>query len=214
MCKLSRIEGCYRRHNAGRIVQGDILKDIMFIEWDTSNSDPNDITFIKNKLVYAVILSQDCDLDHDFKNRNNHNAEKQDAYLQSILVCPAYLKEVFKAGDHLKGQQDARDESFDVPQGFDLQMEPKGGDNWKKILKNLDPRYHSLQGDPQFQVPDLIIDFKHYYALPVTYLYKIYESHHDLHYVASLEELFRESLCQRFSFYLSRIGLPEIKKGA
>jgi hypothetical protein len=209
VCKLSRIENHYRKHNVGRVVQGDILKDIMFFEWDIASSDPNDISLIENNLRYVVVFSQDCDLDHDFKNRSNQNAEKQDAYLQSILVCPAYLKEDFKAGEHLKKQQNARDE-YDgrLQQGSDLQMETKGGDNWKRILKNLDPRYHSLQGDEQFLVPDLIIDFKHYYTLPVNYLYRIYEGH----YVASLEELFRESLCQRFSFYLSRIGLPEINK--
>jgi hypothetical protein len=192
VCKLSRIENYYRKHYAGRVVQGDILKDIMFIEWDIASSDPNDVSFVKNNLPYIVILSQDCDLDHDYKNRNDQNAEKQDAYLQSVLVCPAYLKEIFKAGDHLKG--------------FDMRMETKGGDNYKKILKNLDHRYHFLQGDQRFQIPDLIIDFKHYYTLPINFLYRIY----DRQYVASLEELFRESLCQRFSFYLSRIGLPEI----
>jgi len=194
VCKLSRIDSCYRKHNAGRIVQGDILKDIIFIEWDIASTDMKDISLIKNNLPYIVILSQDCDLDNDFKNRKDENAEKHDAYLQSILVCPAYLKADFKSGNHLKS--------------LDMQMETKGGDNWKKILKNIDPRYHSLQGDARCQIPDLIIDFKHYYTVPVNYLYGIYP----MHYVASLEELFRESLCQRFSFYLSRIGLPEINE--
>lgn len=194
MCKLSKIESHYRKHNAGRVVQGDILKDIMFVEWDLLGPDPSDVSYITNNLPYIIVLSQDCDLDHDYKNRHNECAEKQDAYLQSILVCPAYLAEDLKAGVHLKG--------------FDLIMEKKGGDNYKKIQRNLDPRYHYLLGDPEFQMPNLIIDFKHYYTLPVNFLYRIYGSR----YVASLEELFRESLCQRFSFYLSRIGLPEINQ--
>jgi hypothetical protein len=214
VCKLSRIESCYHKHNTGRVVQGDILKDIMFIEWDIVNSDPNDISFIENKLSYAVILSQDCDLDHDFKNRNDRNAEKQDAYLQSILVCPAYLMAIFKDGNHLKRHRDASEGLIDDLQGFNPQMEPKGGDNWKKILKNRDTRYHFLQEDQQFGVPDLILDFKHYYTLPVNYLYKIYQNYYESHYVASLGALFRECLCQRFSFYLSRIGLPEIRRDA
>jgi hypothetical protein len=192
VCKLSRIDNYYRKHNAGRAVQGDILKDIMFIEWDVTGTDEKDITFIKNDLPYIVILSQDCDLDHDYKNRIDQNTEKQDAYLQSILVCPAYLMAEFKEGNHLKKLK--------------MQMERKGGDNWKKIQKNIDPRYHYLPGKTQFQIPDLILDFKHYYTIPVNFVYKVYPTH----YVASLEELFRESLCQRFSFYLSRIGLPDI----
>lgn len=192
MYQLSRIETYYRKHNAGRAVQGDILRDIKFIDWDISGSDPNDITLNEIDLPYVVILSQDCDLENDFKNRNMENPEKHDAYLKSILVCPAYLMENLKDGVHLKS--------------FGLKMEKKGGDNWKKIKKNLDPRYHYLMGDARYQIPDLIIDFKHYYTLPVKFLYGIYSTH----YIASLEELFRESLCQRFSFYLSRIGLPNI----
>ncbi len=193
VCQLSRINKYYRMHNAGRVVQGDILKDVMSIEWDITSEDTNDISLItKINFPYILILSQDCDLDHDFKNRNDQDAEKHDAYLQSILVCPAYLMAEFKDGVHLKE--------------LEMQMEKKGGDNWKKIKKNLDPRYHYLPSYTQFQIPELIIDFKHYYTVPVKFLYQVYPKH----YVASIEELFRESLCQRFSFYLSRIGLPEL----
>jgi len=62
-------------HNAGRVVQGDILKDVMSIEWDITSEDTNDISLItKINFPYILILSQDCDLDHDFKNRNDQDA--------------------------------------------------------------------------------------------------------------------------------------------
>ena len=32
------------------------------------------------------------------------------------------------------------------------------------------------------------------------------------HYIGSMKELYREDLSQRFAYYLSRIGLPEIEK--
>jgi hypothetical protein len=35
---------------------------------------------------------------------------------------------------------------------------------------------------------------------------------HAEHYLATFNKLFRESLSQRFSNYLSRIGLPELKQ--
>ena len=194
MCILSQIRSYYRENDSGRIVQGDILKDVIFIEWNIDDSDHNNYTYDPKELPYVVILSQDCDLLSDYNNRKDINAEKHDAYLQSILVCPAYLAKELRAGTHLKD--------------FDLIMQKKNSDKYSGIKDNLDPRYHYLQGNPGLQIPELVVDFKHYYTLPRNYIYNIHNSNQ---YVASLSELFRESLCQRFSFYLSRIGLPEIE---
>jgi len=195
MCILSQIKTYYRKNDSGRVVQGDILKDIIFIEWSIGDSDHNSYKYDPKELPYVVILSQDCDLLSDYNNRKDINAEKHDAYLQSILVCPAYLAKELRAGTHLED--------------FDLIMERKNSDKYSAIKDNLDPRYHYLHGDPGIQIPELVVDFKHYYTLPRNYIYAIHDSDQ---YVASLNELFRESLCQRFSFYLSRIGLPEINK--
>lgn len=188
MVKLSKIDGRYRRLDAGRILQGDILRDVDFVY----TADDEKEVVIKYFLPYMIILSQDCDLEQDFKNRNENDSQKHDAYLQSILVCPAYLSDHFREGDHLKE--------------FELKMEYKNSQKFSAIKRNLDPRYHYLDQDPNLQVPNLIVDFKHYYTLPVDFLYKIYGAH----YIASLNELFREAISQRFSFYFSRIGLPEL----
>lgn len=193
MCILSQIKTYYRKNDSGRVVQGDILKDVIFIEWDLGDLDPDDYKYEPKELPYIIILSQDCDLLSDYNNRQDINAEKHDAYLQSILVCPAYLATELRAGTHLHD--------------FDLVMERKNSEKYGSIRNNTDPRYHYLCGDPGLQIPELIVDFKHYYTLPRSYVYNLYNRDK---YVASLNELFRESICQRFSFYLSRIGLPVI----
>jgi hypothetical protein len=111
------------------------------------------------------------------------------------LVCPAYGWQEFIDGIHLKD--------------YKLKMEEISSTEQKKKIKQQQvPRFHYLEEDSEKQIPPLVIDFKHYYTLPVEFLRHIYKKH----YAYSLEELFRESLSQRFSFYLSRIGLPEIKK--
>ena len=75
---------------------------------------------------------------------------------------------------------------------------------WNFIKNNQDPRYHFLRKDLDLQVPELVIDFKHYYTIPRDFLYEKIEHH----YLGTMSELFREFLSQRFAFYLSRIGLP------
>ena len=193
MSTLSQIDSPYRKHSPERIVQGDILRDIIFLEWDLNEGNPQKSPVIDKNLPYIVILTQDCDLEQDFKNRRDKDAEKHDKFLQSILVCPAYISEQFKKGVHLEE--------------FGLKMETFNSDRYSVIKQNNNARYHFLEkSSREYQIQELVLDFKHYYTIPVTVLNKIYKKH----YVASLNELFREALSQRFSYYLDRIGLPDM----
>ena len=193
MCLLSQINTYYRKHNADRIVQGDILREVKFADWDWDTKKGN-IEIYEKVLPYIVIITQDCDLDQDFKYRTT-TTKNNDKLLQSILVCPAYGWEDFIKGDHLID--------------FNLKMETINSSNQRNLIKHQQVlRYHYLETDSENQMPALVIDFKHYYTLPVEFLRYIYKKH----YVSPMNELFRESLSQRFSFYLSRIGLPEIRK--
>tara|TARA_B100000315_G_scaffold134234_1_gene123648 strand:+ start:26 stop:499 length:474 start_codon:yes stop_codon:yes gene_type:complete len=141
-------------------------------------------------LPFAVLLSQDCDLEADFKCREQ-TIGNQDKYLLSLLVCPAFNIGEFANGTHFANWQ----------------MEPQSSKLIEKIQKNdTHKRFHFLSKNTEFFVPDLVLDFKHFFTLPRDYLYS---QEKDV-YVASLSELFREELSQRFSNYLSRIGLPEL----
>jgi hypothetical protein len=195
MCVLSRISNYYRKYDAERIVQGDILRAVKFRDWDW-DTKKNDIIIYEKKLPYITILTQDCDLEQDYRYRTTE-VKNQDKFLQPILVCPAYGWEDFIKGDHLVD--------------YKLKMEIiSSSDQKKKIKQQQIPRYHYLEEDLENQISPLVIDFKHYYTFPVEFLRHIYKEH----YAYSMEELFREALSQRFSFYLSRIGLPEINRVA
>jgi len=195
MSAKSLIERRYRSHTKERIVQGDILRDLTFFEWNGFQDEGLEKfkPLKRRKLPYLVVLSQDCDLERDFENRNDIDMEDQDKFLQSVLACPAYIAEEVRKGTHLAELK--------------LTMQSLNKDSWRKVKINSDPRYHYLKKDSDYQIPNLVVDFKHYYTIRRDVLYELYLNH----YLASLNELFREELSHRFSFYLSRIGLPDFK---
>lgn len=185
----SNIKCRYVKIDKDRFCQGDILKDVNITlglnDAASESQDMNDFY-----LPYCVVMNQDCDLNWDFESRKG--VGDQDKSLPTILVCPAYLDEKYFAGAHLEGRQ------MRV-----FSSEPK-----KKLLNNDENnRCHYLKGDSSFQVPNLVVDFKHFYTIPRDLLYSVQTRV----YLVTINELFRERLSQRFANYLSRFGLPEIK---
>jgi hypothetical protein len=177
-----------------RYRQGDILRNVNVIEWAEIVNGNLEIS--ERALPYAAVISQECDLEHDFSNRSDIEKCKTttDKFLQSILLCPAYPAESLKIGTHL--------------QALDQRMQKFTSDQWKRVKQNNDYRYHFLQEDLDKQVPELVLDFKHYFTIPRQIAYR-QEFRKCL--IASLSDLFREHLSHRFAHYLSRIGLPELE---
>jgi hypothetical protein len=182
----SKIKNKYRCSRNSRFYQGDILKDLVFVVGDAGE----DIELDKVGLQNAVVLTQDCDIEHDFKSRKEKE-KNGNKFLRSLLICPAFKIEDFASGKHLDWEMN----TFTEKELTKL----KNNDEYK--------RYHYLQGSIEYSVPELILDFKHFFTLPREFLYKKKKQI----YVASLNELFREELSQRFTNYLSRIGLPELQ---
>ncbi len=152
-----------------------------------------------NKLKFGVILSQDCDLNQDYNSREFLKTVKKDEttlndkMIPSILICPAYPAEQLRLGTHLA--------SINMPM---TKISSAKKTPWRKIIQNETPRYHFLGESEEFEIPELVLDFKRYYSLSREYLYKIYSKC----YLVSLSELYREDLTNRFHHYHSRIGLP------
>ncbi len=189
----SKIDSRYVKRTIKRVCQGDILRDIDVIDSYTKDAS-GEIEYDELTLPYIVVMTQDCDLDKDFKNRSEDNPEKHDKFLRTILVCPAYIASEFRDGNHLEDLK--------------LKMEKWDTKRFKQIKEQNNARYHFLDADQKLQVPELVIDFKHYYAIPRDTIDRMYPEH----YLVTVNQLFRESLSQRFSNYLSRIGLPELKE--
>ncbi|MCJ7575909.1 MAG: hypothetical protein MUO80_04425 [Dehalococcoidia bacterium] len=199
----STIESRYITHDCKRVCQGDILRDFEYEGWISIVDDPEasgkkKVRLSRIKFPYTVILSQDCDLDRDFRARDSANNDSdldknQDKYLHSILLCPAYPAESLRRGNHLQDMQ--------------LKMEHIPTRKWDFVVLNEVPRYHYLENEMSLQIPFLAMDFKQYLTVPRDTVYEKLQNH----YIGTLNQLFREELSQRFAYYLSRIGLPQIE---
>ena len=184
------VDSCYIKHSEKRICQGDIYRDITYFLWTDIKKDY--IETVEIIVPYLIILTQECDLEQDFKNHINEELNDHDKYLQSILVSPAYLAEKLRHGIHLEE--------------IGLKMQTFNSKIWPNVKNNQNPRYHYLSAEEKIKIPELVIDFKHYYTISRDFFYQNFQKH----YIGTLDQLFRENLSQRFSYYLSRIGLPII----
>jgi len=73
-----------------------------------------------------------------------------------------------------------------------------------KVRDNKHIRYHYLPHQDGLPLPDLVIDFKHYFTVERDLFYAQLKEYR----ICSLKLLFREALSQRFAAYLARIGIP------
>lgn len=178
-----------------RICQGDIYKNIEYLEYATENCGIVEISKILFPLV--LVLTQDCDLQQDYNYRlNEQSSSSQDKYLLSVLVVPLYNIEHFYDGEHLSEI------------GLKMAQFPRKGDatDNKRLKQNEIPRFHYLDFPEDSELVSSVLDFKQYFAVDIKYLNSISKSN----FVCKISELYREDISHRFSSFLSRIGLPNI----
>jgi hypothetical protein len=174
-----------------RVCQGDVLRDVEYVEHVLEHEGILEVS--KICFPFVIVLTQDCDLeqDHTFRTQSK---QTQDKWLISVLVAPLYNAEHVFSGEHL----------LDIG----IKSEPM---NRKKtdghlLMQNEKPRYHFLEFPNDVPIVPSIVDFKHYFSVPVMYLRELKKTN----FVCTVSELYREDLSQRFAAFLSRIGLPDL----
>lgn len=185
----------YHEENS-TIQQCDIFQNVEFIEYAIETD--NTIEVSKIVFPHVIVLTQACDLQQDTNARERLSKEgkgNQDKLLISVIVAPLYNFEDFRLGTHLEQL------------GMKMQEQgPRKRTKCDNIIKNETKRYHYLNFDESVPLVESVIDFKHYFTVTASYLRQKYDSS----YVCSIDSLYREQILQRFSFFLSRIGLPDI----
>ena len=177
------------------INQCDIFRNVEFIEY--VKEEGNAIEVSKIVFPLAIVLTQACDLQQDYSARKRIIEEQrgnQDKFLISVIAAPIYNFEEFRQGTHLSQ--------------LGLIMEDQGRRSRSKcenIIKNENKRYHYLNFPEDVELVESVIDFKHYFTVTIGYLQTIRADQ----YVCSIDILYREFILQRFSNFLSRIGLPD-----
>ncbi len=167
----------------GALRQAEIVSDIVQVKLQSGEQE-NKPPGVELVHPFAVILSQDCDLNWDFKARQ----ENRQFSLPNVLFC-----EVVTAQE-LRGTQEIR------------------SDIWKRIRQNQDERYQFLQAIPPendaqgLGLPELGLDFKRYFTIPTEEVYR--------QVVVSAKRRTRllspyaEHLGSRFFQFQSRVALP------
>jgi hypothetical protein len=180
-----------KRNKISRLSQGDIIKNVEYIEHVSEESGTIEIA----KIIFplAIVLTQDCDLAQDYKFRWSRQAtSNEDKWLMSVIMAPLYNVEHIFTGEHLS----------DI--GMKMSQISRKNTPGKNLQNNETPRYHYLEFPPTSSIVPSVIDFKHYFTANVAHLKK----HKKNNFVCQVSELFREDISQRFTNYLSRIGLP------
>lgn len=184
----------------GRLSQGDIYKNVWCFE--NISEDGQNLIIKRIFFPYVVILTQDCDM-----QQHNEYVGRKSGQLFSVLVAPIYNAASFMEGTHLEYLK-LKAPSFISSKNKGTLIETTGqyvNSEAKLIIDNQISRFHYLGFDNKdIDVPPSIVDFKHYFSIGVEYLKN--DKQND--FVCRLNPLYRELLTQRFSNYLSRIGLP------
>jgi len=185
-----------QKNRVGRISQGDVFRDVEFIEYVIEKRGVLEVSKIIFTLV--VVLTQDCDLERDsqYRKRQPKPPTNHDKQLFSVLVAPLYNAEHVFSGEHLSNLKLSMTEIL------------KNRTPGKYLIQNERPRYHYLDFPTDVPIVPSIIDFKHYFSVNVPYLEKIRTKN----FICRLSALYREDLSQRFAAYLARIGLPDVIK--
>jgi len=172
------------------VLQGEILGNVVqaHLRIDTIFDAEPVVTFKVHTL--AMVLSQDCELDWDFKARQGKVGVKR--MIPAVLCC------------ELQPANDLR-----------VQGKPEiDSDKWREIKNNAVERYHYLPAVPPAQdalgegLPDLAMDFRRFFTVSAEELYARLKKP-EPHRRTFLLSPYREHLSMRFYYFQMRIALPE-----
>lgn len=167
--------------------QGEILSGLIQLKVsspDLKGGEPPKVEQVVHP--YAIVMTQDCDLDLDHRARNG--SVGPDKILPSILFCEA------QEAASLRASSDSK--------------------TWDRVKINKDERYHFLEAAPvacdarASGVPELGIDFKRYFTLTAAEPYaRLTDGTAERR--CRLTSPYLEHLSTRFCYFQFRVALPE-----
>lgn len=177
------------------ICQGDLFRNVKYNYIDAENDDSVDV--VEYEFPLAIVISQACDV-IAMDEIINAGGGKPAKFMPSVLMCPIYDKNIAKSGDHLT-------EVFDELRLVLNKEDVYHKDDYKIAERDWHYRFHALQLSLNGTVvlENAIIDFKHYFSVPISYLIK-----HKENRLYHLDDIFSEQLTLKFATYLSRVAIP------
>lgn len=177
--------------------QGEILSNVIQIHIRAEalrNAEP-ELDLEEKEHPYAIVLTQDCDLDWDFKAReartqvdSSEENKRQAKLVPNVLLCELTTTDA-------------------------LRPRLPGSDVLRRIRANQDERYHwfpavGVQQDLAGKgLPELVADFKRVFSIPTDELYLRLSL--GIRRRAILSSPYLQHLSTRFGYYSLRVALPE-----
>lgn len=178
-----------------QICQGDIFQNVRYSYIDSE--DDEGVNIVEFEFPMAIIISQACDV-IAMEEVVNNKAGKPAKFMPSILMCPIYDKSASKSGEHIK-------DAFSQLSLKIVEEHIYFKDDLKIADKDWHYRFHSLtiETGTENVLENAIIDFKHYFTVPISYLIS-----HKKDRLLHLDDLFAEQITLKFSTYLARVAIP------
>lgn len=196
MATISKAQKC---NIDDSLCQGDVFRDVKYCYLDSEEDDYIDM--VEFTFPMAVIVSQACDV-IAMSKMITAKAGKTTKFMPSILMCPIYSVESAKKSAHIEDAfKELSIENIDGREERFLYSDDK-----KVANKDWHYRFHLLDikiGKTQV-VENAVVDFKHYFTVPATYLIK----HRDDR-LFKLDDVYAEQITLKFATFLSRVAMPD-----
>jgi hypothetical protein len=182
---------CYKPPNSPYLRQGEIIEGLFELQIQIPSESAIDLNQpVKLDRIdhpYSIVVSQDCDLEWDYKARQEEAPEGK--LLAHVLFCALFSK------DELR-----RDRGKLTNELF------------RRVERNQDERYHHLAAAPISEtgksIPELFADFKTTFSLPVEFVYWSISTSQVIRR-GPLVSPYLEDFMHRLYSFLGRVATPE-----
>ena len=180
-----------RSPQTGPILQGELLSNVTQPHYEIESIGTPEPRFRLKVHPLVLVLSQDCDLELDFRAREKKEEPK---YMPNVLLCEVEQAEILRRGNP----------------GMNSTI-------WDRIWRNKDERYHFLEQVPVEAdatgkgLAHLGLDFKRHFTIPTDELYRrigLQDPVEKVERRCSLVSPYLEHLSARFAYFMHRVALP------
>lgn len=193
---MSTISKAYTPNIEDKVCQGDVFKNVRFNYIDSEDDVSVDI--VEYEFPLAVVISQACDVTA-MSDIVSNGRGKPTKFMPSILLCPIYDKGIAKSGEYVE-------EAFETLSLTINQENIYSSKDWDVVKNDWHYRFHALdvENSGNAIISNALVDFKHYFSVPMSYLISHREDR-----ILRLEDAFAEQLTLKFATFLSRVAIPD-----
>lgn len=194
------------------ICQGDVFENVRYTYINNIKNDGVEI--IEYTFPFAVIVSQACDV-ISMGDIDINKAGKSTKFMPSILMCPIYKQSDAKYFSHLEDVfKELEIKKMDVKSDtlFNSGEMNIVNRDWHYRFHSLSVKVYKLAEKQSkkiglienLSIDNAIIDFKHYFTVPSSYLIKNRGQR-----LFRLDDIFAEQITLKFATYLARVAIPD-----